>query len=412
MELADIDIYNADNFVNGVPHEQFALLRREAPVFWHEHPDGGGYWAVTRHDDIVKINRDASTFSSWQGTALLMDFDDPEAIEQQRMMMLNLDPPDHTRLRKIVNKGFTPKHIRELSAMLQRRAHSIVAEVAERGSADFVVDIASELPLQAIAELMGVPQEDRKLIFELSNKMIGASDPEYEVPPEEMGEAAATMYAYAQELAEERRRKPQDDIITALLQAEVDGERLSDLEFNLFFLLLAVAGNETTRNAISHSMLALLEHPEQAQQLTENPDVLPQAIEEFLRWATPVMQFRRTATKDTELAGQKISEGDRVVIYHISGNRDEAIFDDPYTFDIDRDPNLHLQQVAFGGGGPHFCLGANLARAEMRIMFEELLPLIPTMKLDGDVQRLRSNFINGIKHLPVSWEPQKLDARA
>ncbi|HVX17762.1 MAG TPA: cytochrome P450 [Acidimicrobiales bacterium] len=410
MQLTDIDIYDPDAFVDGVPHEQFALLRREAPVYWHPHPDGTGYWAVTRHADIVKVNRDAATFSSWQGTALLMDWDDPEAIEQQRMMMLNLDPPDHTRLRKIVNKGFTPKHIRELSAMLERRAHGIVAEVAERGACDFVVDVAAELPLQAIAELMGVPQEDRKVIFELSNKLVGAGDPEYEVPPDEMGIAAAEMFGYAQEMATFKRANPGDDIVTTLLNAEVDGERLTDLEFNLFFMLLAVAGNETTRNAISHSMLALLQHPDERQQLIDEPDVLGLAIEEFLRWASPVMQFRRTATRDTELGGQKIAEGDRVVIYHISGNRDEAVFDDPYTFDIDRDPNLHLQQIAFGGGGPHFCLGANLARAEMRIMFDELRPLLPSMELAGDVQRLRSNFINGIKHLPVSWEPRAVPA--
>lgn len=405
MELRDVDIYDPDKFVAGVPHEEFALLRKEAPVYWHRHPDGGGFWAVTRHDDIVKINRDAATFSSWRGTALLMEFEDPQQIEEQRMMMLNLDPPEHTRLRKIVNKGFTPKHIRALSEMLRRRARAIVAEVAQRGDADFVVDIASELPLQAIAELMGVPQADRKLIFELSNKMIGAGDPEFEVPPEELSEAAMTMYAFAQDLATYKRANPGNDIVTTLLEAEIDGERLSDMEFNLFFLLLAVAGNETTRNAMSHSMLALLENPDQARQLTDHPEVIPLAVEEFLRWASPVMQFKRTATCDTELGGQAISEGDRVVMYHISGNRDEAIFDDPYAFDIDRDPNLHLQQVAFGGGGPHFCLGANLARAEMRIMFEELLPLIPSMELDGDVQRLRSNFINGIKHLPVRWSP-------
>lgn len=412
MDLDHIDLFDADQYVEGIPHEKFAFLRREAPIFWHPHPAGGGFWAVTRHDDIVTVNRDAATYSSWRGTALLLadEHADTEMLEQQRMMMLNMDPPEHTRLRKIVNSGFTPRHIRELSAMLQRRAHQIVAELAERGEADFVTDIASELPLQAIAELMGIPQEERKVIFDLSNRMVGSEDPEYQVSIEEAQEAATEMFVYAQQLAEQRRRDPQDDIITTLLHAEVDGERLSDLEFNLFFMLLAVAGNETTRNAISHSMLALIEHPDQCQQLVDDPSLIPTAVEEFLRWASPVMQFKRIATCDTELGGQQISEGDRVVIYHISGNRDEAVFDDPYAFDIDRDPNLHLQQVAFGGGGPHFCLGANLARAEMRIMFEELLPLLSTMTLNGDVARLRSNFINGIKHMPVRWDPIAVDA--
>ncbi|MCU1353993.1 MAG: cytochrome [Acidimicrobiales bacterium] len=401
MDLDEVDIYNPDTFVPGVPHEMFAALRREAPVHWIEH-DGTGSWTVTSHDDIVRVNRDAKTFSSWQGSALLNEME-PDQLEQQRMMMLNLDPPDHTKLRLIVNKAFTPRRIGDLMDRLRARAQQIVAEVAERGECDFVTDVAAELPLQAIAELLGVPQEDRHRVFDWSNRMIGAEDPEYGITPEESGEAAMELFEYAQSLADDKRKHPGDDIVTTLLEAEVEGHRLTDLDFNLFFMLLAVAGNETTRNAIAHSMLALIEHPAERQKLLDDPSRIGGAVEEFLRWATPVMSFRRTATRDVELGGQKIREGDRVVMWHMSGNRDEAVFDDPYRFDIDRDPNLHLMQIAFGGGGPHFCLGANLARAEMQIMFSELLPVLPDMELAGPVERLRSNFINGIKHMPVSY---------
>jgi cholest-4-en-3-one 26-monooxygenase len=409
MDLTEVDIYNADNYVEGVPHEMFATLRREAPVYWHPHPAGGGFWCLTRHEDIVRVNRDSRVFSSYEGSALIEDMP-AEMLASQRLMMLNMDPPEHTRLRKIVNKGFTPKRIRELSQALERRAQEIVATVAERGECDFVTDVASELPLQAIAEILGVPQEDRHMIFDLSNKLIGFDDPEFEGAAEAASDVATEMYVYAQQLAETKRANPSDDIVTTLLAAEVDGERLTDLDFNLFFLLLAVAGNETTRNALSHSMLALIEHPEQRQLLLDNPALIDAAIEEFLRWATPVMHFRRTATEDVEIRGQQIRAGDRVVIWHMSGNRDEAVFTDPYEFDIRRDPNLHLLQIAFGGGGAHFCLGANLARAEMKIMITALLRTLPDMELAGPVSRLRSNFINGLKHMPVQFTPAKVAA--
>jgi len=405
VELREVDIYDADNYLADVPHEMFATLRREAPVHWHADPNGGGFWAVTRHADIVTVNRDARTYSSWVGGALLDEMDNEEAIAQSRLMMLNMDPPEHTRLRKIVNKGFTPRRIRDLMEALSGRAEAIVTSAAEKGACDFVTDISCELPLQAIAELMGVPQEDRHLVFEWSNRMIGFDDPEFQTSEEDTRVAAVEMWAYAQELAVDKRKNPQDDIVTALLEAEVDGERLSDMDFNMFFLLLAVAGNETTRNAISHSMLALIEHPEQRRKLIEDPSRIDLAVEEFLRWATPVMNFRRTATVDTVLAGQEIKAGDRVVMWHMSGNRDGAVFDRPYDFDIQRDPNLHLQQIAFGGGGPHFCLGANLARAEMKIMIGAVLRVLPDMELAGPVERLRSNFINGIKRMPVSFAP-------
>jgi cholest-4-en-3-one 26-monooxygenase len=407
-DAIDIDLTDPDAYVEAVPHEAFALLRREDPVSWQE-DDEGGFWAVTRHADIVTVNRDWETYSSWKGAVYLWT---PPELEMQRLMMLNMDPPEHAKLRKLVNRGFTPRRIRELQDVLARRATTIVDEVIERGSCDMVEEVAAELPLQAIAEFLGVPQEDRREIFRWSNTLIGSSDPEYVSGQDETGTApeaqaaAVELYAYAQGLAADRRTNPRDDIVSDLIHAEVDGDTLTDDEFNAFFLLLAVAGNETTRNAISHSVLALAEHPDQRAWLREDPARWDTALDEFLRWSTPVMHFRRTATRDTELGGRQIHEGDRVVIWHISGNRDEDVFDDPFRFDLGRSPNDHLgaSHVAFGGGGPHFCLGANLAKAEMRVMLGEVVDRLGDFEVDGPVQRLRSNFINGIKHLPVAWD--------
>jgi cholest-4-en-3-one 26-monooxygenase len=403
VQLSDVDLNDPDNFVEGVPHEMFAVLRREAPVYAHPDPSGF-YWCITRHDDLVEVNRHAKEFSSWQGGTNIPELP-VEDLVMTRQIMLNMDPPDHTKMRKLVNAGFTPRRIRELEEILATRARTIIDAVAERGTCDFVEEVAAELPLQAIADFLGVPQEDRKLLFDLSNKLIGFDDPEFRNDAQGAMDAAGEMFVYAQQMADRKRAEPGDDIVSDLLAAEVDGERLDDMEFNLFFLLLAVAGNETTRNAISHGMLALIEHPDQRRRLLDDPSLLDGAIEEILRWATPVMHFRRTATVDIEIGGQQIAAGDRVVMWHMSANRDEAIFDDPHTFDVGRGPNPHLMHVAFGGGGPHFCLGANLARAEMRIMFDEILRRLPDMELDGSVERLRSNFINGIKRMPVRFTP-------
>jgi cholest-4-en-3-one 26-monooxygenase len=315
-------------------------------------------------------------------------------------MMLNMDPPMHTRYRLLVNKGFTPRMVGRLEDRVRVLAGEIVDAVAGKGECDFVTDIAAELPLQVIAEIMGVPQEDRHLVFDWSNRMIGSEDPEYQHTEDGAMEASTELYAYAHELAAKRRASPQEDIISVLLQSEVNGEQLSELEFDLFFLLLAVAGNETTRNLIAHGMLALIEHPEQRARLVADPSLLPSGIEEMLRWGTPVMHFRRTAQRDIEILGQPVAEGQKVVIWYISANRDEAVFTDPFRFDVGRTPNEH---ISFGGGGPHFCLGANLARLEIRVIFEEVLRRLPDMELAGPVQRLRSNFINGIKHMPVAF---------
>ena len=396
--LDDIDLTNPDAFVAGVPHEWFSRLRREAPVFWHPEVEGTGFWAVTTYDDFVTVNRDWETYSSMRGAVFMWDMPE-DSLEQQRLLMLNMDPPLHTRYRLLINKGFTPRMVNALEATMRDRTREILDRVAANGECDFVVDVAAELPLQVIADLMGVPQEDRHKLFDWSNRMVGAEDPEYGITEEDTALASMELYAYAAELANQKRANPGEDLISVLsTKAEVDGERLSGLEIDLFFLLLSVAGNETTRNLISHGLVALLEHPDQLAQLRANPELMGSTIEEMLRWASPVMQFRRTATVDHELNGQAIKEGDKIVFWHISANRDETKFVDPFRFDITRAPNEH---VAFGGGGPHFCLGANLARMEIRVMFEELLARFPEMEITGEVSRLRSNFINGIKHIPL-----------
>ena len=397
-ELTGIDLTDRDTYVRGVPFEQFDRLRAEAPVYRHPgHAEGADFWAVTRYEDVVTVNRDNETFSSARGGTLLWDMP-AEALEQQRLLMLNMDPPLHTRYRRLINKGFTPRMVSELETTMRKRTAEIVDRIAVRGECDFVVDVAAELPLQVIADLMGVPQDDRHKLFDWSNRMVGADDPEYGITEEMTQQASIELYAYASQLAAERRADPHDDLISILTRSEVDGEHLSQLEIDLFFLLLSVAGNETTRNLISHGLLALIEHPDQLERLRADRSLVPSAVEEMLRWASPVMNFRRTATRDVELAGVPIKEGDKVVIWYISANRDDTAFTDPYTFDIARSPNEH---VAFGGGGPHFCLGANLARLEIRVMFDAVLDRLHDLELAAPPTRLRSNFINGINHIPL-----------
>jgi len=401
METLDVDLLDPDTFRLGRHHEMFRALRHDDPVHWTTEPHGGGFWSVTRHADLIAVNRDAHVFSSAEKGISIPDIT-PEG-DMVREMMLYMDPPRHTRYRLLVNKGFTPRMIGLLEGHLTAKATAIVDNVIDDGACDFVSDIAAELPLQAIAELMGVPQDDRRKLFEWSNRMIGADDPEFQKDSKGMeaaNSAAAELFMYAQGLADLRRADPQDDIISRLLASEIDGDRLSELEFEMFFLLLAVAGNETTRNATAHGMKALLDHPDQFDKLKADPDLLPSAIEEILRWATPVLHFRRTALEDYELGDKVIRAGDKVVMWHISANRDEAVFDEPFRFDVERSPNEH---IAFGGGGPHFCLGANLARMELRLIFDELLRRLPDLELDGEVEYLRSNFIGGIKHMPVRW---------
>ncbi len=399
MELSDVDLLDPDVFREGRHHEMFRVLREQDPVHFTEEPDGGqGFWSVTRHADLIAVNRDHEVFSSAEQGISIPDI--PVEGAMVREMMLYMDPPRHTRYRRLVNKGFTPRMIGLLEPGLIEKARSIVDKVVDQGNCDFVLDVSAELPLQAIAELMGVPQEDRHKMFDWTNRMIGIDDPEFEGDKDSAGEAAAEIYLYANALAAEKRAEPSDDIISKLLTAELDGDELSETEFDMFFMLLAVAGNETTRNATSHGMRAFLDNPDQWRKLKANPDLLDSAIEEILRWATPVLHFRRTALADYELGGKQIRKGDKVVIWHISANRDEAVFEDPFKFDIERSPNDH---IAFGGGGPHFCLGANLARMELRLIFEEVLQRLPNIEADGETEYLRSNFIGGIKHMPVKY---------
>jgi cholest-4-en-3-one 26-monooxygenase len=399
LSLDQINIAKHDAYLNGVPHEQFEFLRREAPVFLHgrgEPDQPEKFWVVTRHADVVRVSRVFEMFSSAKNGCILAERREDLDIAR---MIIDLDPPEHTRLRGLVARAFTPRAVKTLDGHYREVTEKIIGERVNGPTFDVVTEVSAELPLIAIAELMGVPVGDRKKLFDWSNSMIGSNDPEYAESAEAGGNAMAELYMYANELAAARRLDPKQDIITTLLTAE-GGDALTEHEFDMFVLLLAVAGNETTRNAISHGVLAFIDHPEQWQLLRSNPALLDNAVEEILRWATPVMQFMRTATVGLELHGQHIAEGDPVVMYYSSANRDEEVFPEPFKFDITRSPNPH---VAFGGGGPHFCLGAQLARLEMRIMFEEMVRQVERIELDGPVERLRSNFIHGLKHLPIRF---------
>ena len=398
MDLADIDLLE-DTWAQGVPHDQFALLRREAPVFWHPEPEGPGFWAVTRHADVVAASRDSATFSSELGSTFVDDQTD-EALAQLRLTILNMDPPKHHRYRRLVSRGFTPRMIGRLVETIEKRAEGIVGAVAEGRECEFVEDVAAKLPLEMICEMIGLPEADWPRMFELSNRLVGFDDPDFQVSPDATADAAAEIYAYCDAVAADRRAHPRDDLMSALVQAEVDGERLDDLELNLFFVTLVVAGNETTRNLINHAMLALIDHPDQAQRLRDDPALWSTGVEEMLRWGTSIHNFRRTATCDTQLGGQVIAAGDKVVMYYMSANRDEAVFADPFRFDVRRTPNDH---VAFGGGGVHYCLGANLARAEIRAVMRQIVDRLDGFELAGEPRRLRSDFVNGVKRMPVRF---------
>jgi cholest-4-en-3-one 26-monooxygenase len=406
VKTPGIDLTDLDRFQRGEHHEMFRRLRQEEPVAWHDLPDAKGFWNVVTHPDVTLVNRDSALFSSEKEN--VVGFYNPDELPEQGgdlrgVMLLVTDPPKHTRYRKLVNKGFTPRMIGLLEQYLEHRTTRIIDEVIETGGCDFVTDVAAELPLQAIAEIMGVPQEDRKLLFEWSNRMIGIDDPEYGGTEDNMT-AMTELYMYVNQLAQQRKVDPRDDIVTKLINSEIDGDKLSDAEFEFFMLLLTVAGNETTRNTTSWGMHALMQNPDQYKMLVENPELLNGAVEEVLRWASPVLHFRRTASADTVINGQQIAKDDKIVMWYISANRDENVFEDPFRFDITRTPNEH---VAFGGGGTHFCLGANLARAELRILFAELLERIPDMTMTGEPDILRSNFIGGVKHMPVAFAPGK-----
>ncbi len=403
INLIAPDTYERD----GIPHDQLRWLRQHAPVFWHA--DGGGngawpgFWAITRHEDVEHVSRHPETFSSHRRLALFIEMPSDE-IELQRLMMLNMDPPHHTRQRSFVNRGFTPRMVNQLEKRIHNICNELIDDVVSRGEADFVRDIAAPLPLYVICELIGAPPGDRDHLFQLSNRLIGYDDPEFQADHSDGALAAAEVYAYADQLTAQRRNDPRDDIVTELLAPDDQGEVLTSEELNLFVLLLTVAGNETTRNAGSGGMLAFFEHPSQWARLRSDPRRARSAAEEIVRWASPVNLFRRTATRDTEIRGQPITEGDKVVVFYSSANRDESVFTDPFTFDISRSPNPH---VGFGGGGPHFCLGRHLAALELRVLFAALAERMPDIAPAGQPRRLRSNFVNGIKEMPVRFTPSQ-----
>lgn len=394
-ELPPIDLL-ADTWARGVPHDQFDALRRLAPVYWHDEADGSGFWAVTKHADVKRISRDPRTFSSALGATFIPDQDE-ETLLMLRLSVLNMDDPQHTRYRNIVAKGFTPRVINKLVEDIDARAKRVVDEVVERGECEFVNDIASKVPIQTICTMLGLDDHLWPRMVELTNMMIGSLDGE----DADAGQLAAMeVYALCDQMAAARRADPRDDIMTALVNAEVDGERLDDAELNMFFVTLIVAGNETTRNLINHAMLAVIDNPGEAERLRADESLWPTAVEEMLRYGTSIHNFRRTATKDTELRGTSIKAGDKVVMYYAAANRDEEVFADPHRFDVGRQPNDH---VTFGGGGVHFCLGASLAKAQIRATMREVVLRLGDPELAGPVKRLKSDFVNGVTEMPIRF---------
>ena len=366
-------------------------------------PPGPGYRAVTRYEDVWAASRNPELFCSGHGSNIV---DLPQELNEFYGSMINMDDPKHFRLRSIVSKGFTPRHVTDLEERIRDKCVEIIDRMVAAnpdGHADFVHEFAGPLPLEIICSMMGIPESDYASIFEWTNTILGASDPEFGGTYERLMEVSLEIFAYAQALGEDRRANPQDDITSALMAAEVDGDRLSAQEFGSFFILLVVAGNETTRNALTHGLKALTDNPDQRALWFNDYDTHARtAIEEIVRFATPVIHFRRTVTADTELGGEQLSAGDKVVLFYSSANRDERVFTDPDRFDVTR--ALQPQQVGFGAGGPHFCLGANLARRELTIAFEELSQRLPTLRAVGEPDYLQSNFINGIKRLGCAWD--------
>ncbi|MCM1972169.1 MULTISPECIES: cytochrome P450 [unclassified Streptomyces] len=403
LPTGEIDLLE-DTWAREVPHAQFTRLRREDPVHWHEVPGRhAGFYAVTRHADVKAVSRDPELWSTELGSFMIRD-QNPESLETLRLVLLGMDAPRHSRYRSLVSAGFTPRVVRRLAARIQERAVTLVERAVTPGrDMDFVAEVAAWLPIQTICEMVGVPEGDERLIFEWSNRMAGSQDPELSAGKHDSDMAAAEIYAYCDALAAERRARPREDILSTLVHAEVDGDRLSPDEINMFFVLLCVAGNETTRNLLSGALIALIDHPSARAELAAAPEdeaLWTTATEEFLRWGGSIHNFRRTATRDTVLRGRPVAEGQKVVTYYTSANRDEEVFADPFAFDIRRTPNEHL---TFGGGGPHFCLGAGLARTQIKALVRELLRRHPEVSLSGEVRRLRSDFINGVKYLPVRF---------
>ena len=407
LTVAEIELGQLDVWARPDAEREaiFKLLRDEAPISFHEEPEienfgkGPGFWALTRFDDVIYASRHAELFCSSRGGSNIGDI--PGEMGEFLGSIINMDDPRHARLRRLVSSGFTPKELNKLLESVRIAARDVVDNVATKGECDFVSEIAAELPLRIICDMAGVPQSQRHTVLEQTNIILGLGDPEYVNSFEDLLGAFMTLHQMASELGQQRLDDPTDDITSTLMHAEVDGERLTLTEFASFFILLVVAGNETTRTAISHGMLELTRNPDQKALWISDFDTHAQnAVEEIVRYATPVIHFRRTATQDTEISGHPIKEGEKVVLWFNSANRDERAFPDPFRFDITRYPNAH---AGYGGGGPHFCLGANLARREISVMFEELFRRLPDIEITGEPEMLQSSFIHGIKRMPCAF---------
>jgi cholest-4-en-3-one 26-monooxygenase len=414
-DLANVDVASPAVYEQDVPHEQLAALRAHDPVHWHPWPGkGDGFWLLAKHADVVAAGKDTATYSSGVGHISLEDRE-PDALEARRSL-IESDPPAHTRLRKIVSSAFTPKKVREYEEYTREIAGQLLDRALAAGEFDLVTMISEPLPIQVIVSILGVPAQDADLMIELSNELAAATDPDHVPDPDRYpnvvdarllpfgSPAAWEIFEYGRRIGDERRQSPADDLVSRLVRAEVDGERLSDTEYCNFFQLFIFAGNETTRSAISQGMLALMQNPGELERLYDDPSLVPTAVEEINRWATPVIMFRRTATRDTDMRGVPIRAGDKVALWYISANFDDEVFADPFRFDVARTPN---DQVSFGGGGAHFCLGAFLARLEIRVLLEEILAREVRFEQTGPHVRLRSNFLNGMKSMPVRAVPAR-----
>ncbi len=394
----NVDLASPDLYTNGIPHDVFRELRASDPVSWRTAPDGSGFWAVTRYHDVIQVLRNPATFSSWRGGVLLED-PPPAFLDKLRESMMNRDPPDHTWLRRLVNKALNPRRIAQLDATVARHARDIIARVRERGSCDFALDVAEEMPLFMISEILGVPQEDRRALYALTKRMFTTEviDPA-EALRDKMA-AVAEMRTYGAALGRRKLASPADDLTSELVGVELDGRRLTEGEFQAFFMLLFNAGTDTTRSLLCYGLDLLLERPDVMRRLAADLALVPGAIEEMLRYEPPVIQIRRTTTQPVTLGGHQIEEGAKIVVFFPSANRDEAVFPNPDRFDIERRPNDH---IAFGFG-THHCLGAPLARLESKHIFSEVLRQLRDIERADASVPIRTNFVRGMHHLPIRF---------
>ena len=403
--MESLELWNPATYKNGFPHDYFRHKRDTEPVFWCEHPVWGGFWNVARHADVQRVSRDSDCFKNQPNPFLAGDSAPAVDDGSNSQFLISLDPPDHTKMRKLVNRGFTPRRVRDLEERIQAQVDRLIDQVAHKTGCEMVSEIAVELPLQVIADLVGVPEEDRHQIFHWTEMTFGF-DEKYTM--EEMVEAGAQMFAYADQMCEIRKKEPHDDLISVLMEAEIDGESLDQMQIDVFFMLLQNAGSETTRNLITTGTLELIRNPDQLQILRDDLTLIPNAVEELLRYVTPVIQFVRRPSYDTVVGDQEIKAGEPVVIWYPSANRDERVFDNPDSLDVTRDASQH---VAFGAGGPHFCLGASLARLEANMMFEAIVSRFEGLELGVEdprtLPRLHSSLIDGYVELPLRWKAVK-----